>query len=373
MDAHNLSSRPPVRQSASTLGAVLVLLLAGAGCRERGVPPHDRLPLETIQAFFAAARAGDADQADAELRRLEDIPGGGAFAALARRDVLVRRYQTGIVVACGRGDVDAAQALLRQAHQQVGPIAELEPLDRLVSALATLQAYVRQEPFPSSAAAERALQPVLAREAELAGAPAFRAWLDAKKAEIDQMRRREVVQEMRQLVLAYDAALVAGRPEADGLLSRLQALPPATPAAAAALALLGATPEALAAYADQPDAWANPNQGLYLEIRFGRVWHELPADVRNRLALQTLPAEPCSLSGLLLRARLAALKGSRGQAAAWSERLLRSAPVGQPLIQEGLHALALPREQYQARAWLTPFPVLTDYLDRIEQLRQSRR
>lgn len=372
MKSCNLPSQLSARQRPRTWLAGACLLLGLAGCGRERVPAHDRLPLETIQGFFAAARAGDASGAERQLRRIEDVPGGPQFVPLARREVLIRKCQDGVARCCAAGQLDEATAILRQAHQDLGPLPELEPLAQLLSALGTVQAYLRQMPFANSSAAERALAPVIARQADLQGSPAFTAWLAEQQQEIAQMRRREVVQELRQLALAYDAAFVSGRADAPELLRRLLALPPSTPASAAALEVLAAPAATLSAWAEKPAAWADPATGLYLEIRFCQEWPALPAATRDRLALQPLPQEPFSLCGMLLRARLAARKGSLALAASWSERLLRRTAIARPLVEEGLTGLVLPRDQYQARAWRTPFPSLTDYLDRLEQLRQSQ-
>ena len=353
------------------IASLLLVLLATAGCGRSKAPAYNRLPFEITQAFFAAAEKGDVAQADKELKRLQDITPGQPFTVISRREMNLRKRQADVTRLCQQGRLDEARTALREAQQQLGPVPELQALEQTIAALQVVQAYNQQAPFTSSAAATKALAPVLGQKAILAGSTAFQSWLDAQERAVAGLRRRESSQELRQLLQAYDLALISAKGEPDAILRQIAELAPNNPTAESARQLMTLSADQLDPWMSKPEVWAEPLRGLCLELVFAREWPRLTLAARQRLALLELPPEPFSAAGMVLRARLAAVKGNIIPAAAWVERLVRQAPLAKPLVEEGLTTLLFPKDQFQARAWRAPFPSITDYLDRLEQLRQA--
>jgi len=350
---------------------VALLLLSAAGCGRDQTPAYNRLPFEITQAFFAATDKGDVVQAEKELKRLQDITPNQPFSVISRREMNLRKRQAEAIQFCQQGRLEEAQKVLREVQQQFGQVPELQEIEQTITALQAVQAYSRQAPFTSSAAGTKALALVLAQKTALAGSAAFQSWLQVQERAIAGLRRRESSQELRQLLQAYDLALVSAKGEPNAVLRQITDLAPGNPTAESARQLLVLPADQLDPWMAKPEAWAEPLGGLCLELVFAREWPRLTLAAQQRLASLELPPEPFSSSGMLLRARLAAVKGSIIPAAAWVERLARQTPVAKPLVEEGLTTLLFPKDQFQARAWRAPFPSITDYLDRLEQLRQA--
>ncbi len=351
---------------------VVILAVLAAGCRPPPVPAFEDVSGQIMADYFAAAAGSDATQAERQLKRLQDALPEAVFPTLARRKTRLRVVLVDLNKLLRDGRVEEAAVFITKAVRELGPVPDLKRADEAVQALRTVFLYRRQGPFLRSDAMEQALVPVLARQAVLERSPEFKQWLARQTHAVTDLRRKETESEAQKLFSAYDDALLTGRTDPDACLTRLAVLGANSAAVARTLELVRTPADRLEAWLDQAAAWADPVQAGSLEVAFCREWAKLTPAVRARLALQKFPAEPATLCGILLRARLALAAGNLPQATAWAERLVRQTPVSEALLTEGLCALVLPRDQFRARTWRAPFPTLTDFLNRLEQLRQTK-
>ncbi len=360
----------------SLISAVLVALLAAAaGCRPQQPPEPDRLAPQVTRDFFQSLGTGDTRGAEVACQRLQDLfPDQPFFATVRRENLLGVRLQT-VNRLLAAGKVAEADRILRATRDEAGSTPELARALDLATGLQAILQYREQGTFTSADDLERTLAPVLARRESLQKSPAFTAWLARQQEVLAGLHQRELHALFAQLVRDFDRHTLAGDEEAARLLRQITAIKTDDPLLEQARRHLAAKPAETAAFAANAEAVEAAlrvdESAPALEIALVRAWPRLDAALRDQLALRTLPPEPATVSGLLLRARLALVRGNRVQAAAWAGRLLREQPqLNSELTAEGLTALVLPQDGFQAEAWQKPFPTVPDLLRRLSQLRQ---
>lgn len=355
-----------------SLGVLAVLL---AGCGPKTAPDPDRLPAQLTRDFFTALEAGDLNAADQSRRKLHDIyPEQTFFAAIHEQGVLAVRFRL-VNNLLAAGHFTEAERLLRQTQEELGASPRLAEALDTVAGMQAVARYQSLAPFPSGAAQNDALGMVTMHKS-LQPSPAYQAWLARQKTLLADFRRKEAGVQYRTLLAAYDQGLLAGSGDAAKQLQQLTRLTLDDARLEEARRLLTLSRDQLEAMlADGPEkleaAWRDPDQAASLEIAFAGNWQRFSRDTRDRLALARLPAEPATAAGLLLRARLAVTRGNLPQAAVWSEQLLRRQAVSPELTGEGLETFFMPKAQFKAAPWRTPFPAVADVFARLEQLRRT--
>ena len=352
--------------------ALLTAFLGTSGCGEKdAVPAPDRVPAQATQALFRALAANRKADLERALGRLRDLNPQDPFPQQFRQqlDGLVE-----INRCLAQGRLSGAQQVLARLEREIGAVPALLPARDALAALAAVAAYHRGEPYRTSQTLEQALTALRIVEAPLKEAPAYADWIKLQELQLARLVRREKLAAFTTRLLAYDADMTAGSRDALKSLAVLRAVAAGmTNLPTAAKLVLAETP-GLAELEGclLPARWQDRDERPALELLFCREWPRLTPELRARLApLAIGPAIPTTVSGKILLIRACLATGQNRRAREWTEHVARRHAVSPELAGAALTAFALPPEQFRSKPWSTPFPTVTDYLERLEQLRRS--
>ncbi len=323
--------------------------------------------------LFDALASRDTARIDKVLSRIQDASPADLFPELLRRQIRLRDGLGEINRELAQGRLSAAQAVLARLRRQLGETPELLAVNETLNALAAVSNHRRHAPYRTSALARKSLDAVAAMETPVQNSPLYAAWKKTQEETIAQLVVQERLASFRKRLLAYGTLAAADDPAAGTELAALRTEASSLPELSAAVRLLlGEVPETAALEPFlAPAAWKDAAARPALEILFCREWPRLPEALRNRAALLPDLDKSATVCGELLEIRAAVQSGRTPQACRLAERLLRSHAVAPSLVAEWMGAMILPQEQLKGKAWTAPFPTLTDYLDRLEQLRRS--
>jgi len=349
------------------------LVLSGlCGCDRDEVLPRDRLRLQLVAETFEALAAGDGEEACRLLERVQDIAPDQDFYRAALAHEQERQRTARLNARLAMGDLEGAAAVLRSAdHGGAGTGALAARAQPVLDALTALTADLRVLPYASADAAAVALARQEQREA-LLSAPAYQAWLQRRRDRLDRLRERERRVALRELVCAYDLAVVSAAPEAGLILAQIAVLEPAHP-------LLYWIETGLAGdwdrvrQAAQPQSVLTPTRQAALEMAACGHWSLLPGNLRQTLFRLLRERPTASLAGALLRTLLAGAAGDAAAAANSVRELAALTTVAPSWVGILLELGVMERAQFQAGCWRSPCPAVTDFLDRVVQLREQFR
>ena len=350
-------------------------ILAATGCtKPETAPAPDPIPAQATQELFKALAASRTADVDKALRRVQDLNPQDTFPGQLRRQMHLRDGLAEINRLLAQGKLSAAQQILTKLEREIGATPELLGVRDTLGALNAIAACRRGEPYRTSVAAAAALAVVRTAEAPLKESPSYQAFMRQQEQALAKLARQEKLAEFQKQLLRYDAALVAGSPETGKILEALRTLgegvPDLSPAAALVLEKQPST-EALAAWLI-PSHWQEREMRPLLEVVFCREWARLSPEQRAKLApLAIGPETPTTVCGKILLVRACLATGQEKRAREWAEHVARHYAVSPELAGEALTALALPPEALKPKAWTAPFPTVTDYLERLEQLRRN--
>jgi hypothetical protein len=324
-----------------------------------------------VQAMFEQLAAGRSEDALRSVSRLQDLSPGQPLLALARMHEEKRLVLTRASASLAQGELRETQRLLAAQKARLGASPAFAVAEALVDSLQAVAAYEQQLPFADSFAAGTALARVVAAQPALAGSGTFHVWLQRQTTMVEALRQVERERCLRQLAQAYDLAVVSGAANRELVLAQLLALEPRHPVARFRELLGSAGPSELTGFL----AAQLPGQGaeaVTLEAALCCHWDSVPAATREA-ARDRLAAEAASLAGLLLRARIAAEGGARGTAVTLAERLCRQVPLRRDVLSDLVTQAVLAPGQFTARPWRATFPTMTDWLNRLTQVREQGR
>jgi hypothetical protein len=345
---------------------VLLVPLLCIGCGERKATEFDRLPVQLTEEFFAAVANRDAAAAERTMTRLQDRFPDQLFFSVTNRQLRIAACLRTTNELTRQGRLSDARSTVESALKQLGPVPELKEAQELFDTLGDVSLYLAQLPFKTSSKADAALQPVRQRQKPLNHLPAFQDWLRKQEALIERLRQQEIDRELQRLLALYDTRIFRQAPDAAALLSQLSGVAPGNAEATELSRLLQERPDALGNWLQHPDLWTSPCLKSAMEIVLYRDWNRIPVAILDQLSIRRLPADPATQCGVVVRIRAANREANYGRVLAWSERLSRQTTVTTPLAEEGIRAFAgVGEDAGRSPAWTTPFPTLTDYLERL--------
>lgn len=350
--------------------AILAAVLLGVGCAPERAPDFEaaesRRLAEVLESLAhedpaVPMQALEALRAVSPESRLPDL----GLAHERDRELVVRLNRH-----LRAGELDEATELLR--HQQRHGDMDTSLLDwgELPAALRALELYLAQKPYPNNAAARQALAQLDKHRALLGQSTVFQDFLAIETEDLGAMARMEREQIARWLLMDLDRLVLVGDPRAASVLAQIVATVGEDHPLPATLHAVARSDWTAVRELGEPDE-AGHYQTEYLEIAFAMYWDQLSPSARQALGRALLRLPPCTLSGLLLHARYAALYGRMETAIAHVRELNASVQISPHLAGDMLH-MVLPPAAFATPAWQTAVPGVNDFLDRIDQLRQSQ-
>lgn len=350
--------------------AILAVGLIGAGCGRDEAPDYDGMESRLLAEVLDGLRHGDPGHSLTALQKLADVEPESRLPDLA----VAHERDRELVVRLNRhleaGELEEAGEILRYQRRFGDMGTSLMAWTGLPDALRALEIYIKGKPYPTSLAARQALArldehlPLLGRSA------AFGEFLKAERMETSHLMGTERARVTRSLVWDVDQLVLVGDRRADDILAEIVAMVgeghplPATIQAVA-----------LGDWRRVKELSETNGTGLYqseyLEIAFAMFWDELSPEVRKALGKGLVRLPPCTLSGLLLHARYAAYYGRMDDAVAYIRELSSSVQMTPHIVGRILQSMVLPRAAFTAPCWQTPCPSVSDFLDRIDQVRGS--
>jgi len=369
---HNLLP-PTMPRSPKTsffgAGACVVLALA-AGCDRAEAPVYNHLRTEMLQETLSALEQGDSDLALVGLERLGAMLGDpSATRSLAEQER--NRIALGRVnVALAGGDLAAAQAALDEWTRKHGTSDELERLNPVMAALSVLETYLKRQPYKDADRALTAFASVRKQQRVLGGVPDFVAWASAEAARLQERKRVETERKIEELLVGCDLAVARGDPRAEMMFEEIVALAPEHVVSKAVRQFEAGDWEGR----DPPGEALRARKPGVHEMLTCWHWGRLRSEDRRRVAKQLAGQPAHTLAGWRLQFLIALETGDRPQALQTARRFADSgeAPPSET-TERGLEALVLPRKQFLARPWRTPFPAISDVLSRVTQLKEQMR
>lgn len=347
------------------LGFALLLL---AGCSREEAGEYDGLAAQVLSEYFAAAAAGQHEQALQQLKRLEDLAPGEPFVLAARRHELLRDALLRVNQALAAGKLDEARAVLAGTAAVLGTAPELRQAEAALACLTAVETYGAQQPFRDLATASRALATVQSHRGALQDVPPFQDWIKTQEGKVAEMRRAEMTRQATQFVQDMDLLVLNDAGDAEAVLRRLDEMPTDTPGLSVLMAVFRNRAPGWTGAALRAENWREPVPRLGLEVGLFLHRTRWTAELR-RLALEQLKLQaPRSLSGLAAGIRLAAAAGEYRLAGEWAARLTSETELSVSLMVEGLRHTTPGPIQFQAKAWRTPFPAFPDLLARFQGL-----
>jgi hypothetical protein len=243
----------------------------------------------------------------------------------------------------------------------------LTAAERQLAALTAVQKYVEHSSYADAAAAAAAVQQLVTQTTVLAAIPVFSDWLKEEQAMVSALQARERLRTLHQLLPACDLAVVAEAPAQETILAQIRELVPDHPVIAPVEATLGRQWTDLVQIARR--AAADPALLGGLELAVCRGWFDLPQEVKAALTgvLETSP--PVLLSGVAVRALLAAEAGAITAAAPLAREVVAVTAVGPAKVARFVDRSVLPAPMFNATCWRSVVPSVPDVLDRVSQLR----
>jgi hypothetical protein len=278
-----------------------------------------------------------------------------------------RQLTLDVNTAIGGGEFEKALGLLRASLHSPESTPDLAAAEHGIEALIALRDYTAT-PAPKTAdQAEEALSAIAARPS-LSDSPRFRSWLAVQQQRLERMRENERRQLLSALLEAYDRAVVTGRSRADTVLAQLRRLAPDHPVVQLATGALA--PDG-SAFRDVAKSRARGKFSAALEMVACRYWFDLNDETRTWLAATMTDVAPSTLAGLLLHAFLALEQNRPALVVKQAGELTEVAPVDSVWTRLMLENAVMDREQFHAGCWRAPCPAVTDFLNRITQLREQ--
>ena len=320
------------------------------------------------QRVFLELATGDTRRSLKLLQRLDDMAPDQPFFRLAMLHEEERETLGQLNALLARGRFRDVEERVRTQQMRGGAPAVLSDIEAVATACQTFSAYRAHGPYGDSDSARNAMAAFRESDAVLTQSPTYRAWVTEQEAVIRTLVERETAVVLRQLLAAYDLAVVSCSPEVDGILCQIAALAPDHALLRTVEASLRSDWSRLLSTA----ARNGPDAGWSLQLTACQSWAALGP--RERSAIRQL-SERCavsSLSGLLLGI-LAAVDSDDFEAAASGIReLVPMVDIGSDWIALLMEDSVLPRSQLKAGCWRTPFPAVTDILNRVIQLRERQ-
>jgi hypothetical protein len=341
---------------------VLPLLLCFGGCRQAAAPDYERLRSQMILELFE--HMADANAADSLplLKRLEEISPALPFfpQAHSRQQRLLCVQQLNRLLHDGKLE-EARQTLSEQARDGLdAPL--VSTWQQGLDSLTALDAYCLQLPYPNSGMATSALQTLTPHLDTLNRHPDFSAWLEQQKRQISELRQREHRQTMRKLIQDCDRIAISNSAKADEILKKIAGADPVL--------------AKIVSGAGQPDFSSSEEDSLAdaaLKLQEIVRWRAL-SNGQGNIAIPADPqTPPRSLAGQAVQAYALASQGRTAEAVDVLAKISRQARVEPSQLSPFLTRFILPREQFLARPWRSPFPGVTDYLNRLGQIGEQRK
>jgi hypothetical protein len=343
-----------------------------AGCGRRTVPDYDGKESRLLTGALQELRDGDPKRSLTALQKLSAVDPESRLPDLA----LAHERDRELVVRLNRhlqaGELEKAGEILRYQRRYGDMGTSLMSWSELPDALRAMERYVEAKPYVTSAKMREALARLDDYRNLLDHSPTFLAFHGAEESELKRLVARERKRITWSLLCDLDALVLVGDPRAEQILAEIVATVGTDhplPATVRAVALgdwrkVRELSEASA---------AGLYQSEYLEIAFAMFWDELPGNVRRALGRGLVRLPPCTLSGLLLHSRYAAYYGRMDDAVIYLRELSSSVQMTPRLVGQVLERLVLPRASFRAPCWQRPVPGVTDFLGRLDQLRDHVR
>jgi hypothetical protein len=343
-----------------------------AGCGRQTVPDYDGKEGRVLTDALQELRDGDPKRSLTALQKLAEVNPDSRLPDLA----LAHERDRELVVRLNRhlqaGELEKAGEILRYQRRYGDMGTSLMSWSELPDALRAMERYITEKPYATSAKMRQALARVDEYRELLDHSPAFLAFRAAEDTELGQFVVRERERITWSLLCDLDALVLVGDPRAEQVLAEIVATvgkDHPLPATVAAVALGDWRKVRELSEADPAGLY----QSEYLEIAFAMSWDELSNDVRRALGRGLVRLPPCTLSGLLLHSRYAAYYGRMDDAVIYLRELSSSVQMTPQLVGQVLDSLVLPQSSFRAPCWQRPVPGVTDFLGRMDQLRDRVR
>ncbi len=327
------------------------------GCRQPEAPDYDRFRSQLVQELFEQMATGNSQAAVRQLERLQELSPTQEFYTLALPRERERLAVQKINILIREGKLEAAWSQAASLPPTMAGSAPIQACRETVAALRALEAYCQQLPFADFATASQASKALARHSRTLIQSESFRQWHDRQQSLMADLQRREARQALGQLIQDCDLLAVAEPDLLPTLLASLAAADPDDRVQPMLLQIIGQTP-APDLHDREPDD--------FLSVLLQDSVANLAAGAEKNAS-----GPPSSLSGQLNRVWALASDRRLAEAVGQLEALMGRVPVAEAHLARLANGFVLRREQFLARPWQSPCPSITDYLNRVAQIREQ--
>jgi len=352
-------------------GFVFVFVIFGSGCEKKQAKPYKRESLTLIQNAVEQLNKSKNEDAINSLQKLYDLNEDVEFYAVALKRETNRKEIIAFNKCITEGNFASAKKIIDDGINAEGTSFALYPYRELPKALQLLHSIHAKEPYKKSNDLKIALANLKPyKKLLLESSPNFSKWYNRQEKQLLSLVALEKQQKLDGLVAIYNERAVSSPNECEAVFAQISAIDNN-------YILIR-----LCQAANDKD-WPLLRKllkGTAQAKSFGAavtavapvIWQMLPSNLQKKYPLPhgqvaTTPA------GLLLQAYLAFDKNNIDLAKKNLLSLQKKIVIADTYKEYLLEKELLPRNQFVAECWQTPFPSIVDLLNRITHVESKRR
>lgn len=347
------------------LGSCLV-----SGCRRETVPDFDSLETQLfVEAMDTLAQAGPEKALNA-FRRFDDVKPGEEFVKSAidslETELIVRKVNRQLA----EGRLADLQCEVRRTLRQNANFSAWSAIAQVTAALDSLAGYLHGGPYATADLQERALLQLGPQLPILTQSSTFRDFIQEQRRKLADLRSLEALSALGRQLSGLDEAVVTGASDMAASLTALGASDAGKFVVPLEKALKASDGHALDAALDL--APGSNEATMALEILGWLHRTEVDPAMGAHLRKYLDQGAPVSRCGHLLKAWACLSEDRIGTAVPLLREAWRGLQPDPATVAEFIEKSVLPPDQFYAWCWASPCPGLSEYLVRLEQLRQQR-
>ena len=380
-DREEISGRPRSARPALALTIKFMLitvgLLNGCGRSDPPAPPYNQMRSQIVEELFEALNEENLVQALNHLERLAGLTDTATSVETLRTHARNHRLMQQVNRLLAEGLLNDAREIAEEHVRNYGADIFNQKIIDSIGELRLIRQYLVNRSGADSSTLQTRLQELTERMDNIGQYIAVQEWLDQQRRHIAELRQQEIDARVRQIVSLVEVKIVDDqRDDIAGLMEELSELRPNHPLPAMRRRLRQEEPVGFPQPFLANLEMAPEQERQLIKLAMLVDWPAAAAREHNfadAVYEYIKETPPATTIDYILRIRLAA---RLDQPAAMLEYVRALINDGGSLDRATLDYVVrhkfLPPEQAMSRPWLTPFPTVTDLLNRLMQINEYR-
>lgn len=328
---------------------LFVVPLLFCGCGDREADTYPELEYQVAEEGLHALSESDPAVALPKAERMAAAFPDNDFPAMAVSHEKTRHYLSEINHSLSQGDVESARRTLAEKLSGLGEHEFVEVNTPVLEGLQILKTYLAAKPYKDAESMGRAMDTLKPCRKYLAAGESFRIWYTSELQALEERRRIEYLETASLMAQELNYASASGYGDSEMMLAQVY--------------LLLEKGRAM-------DGDTESDQQVFKKTVGPVVLFE--QNLLNSISSSDVSSQVGCMDSILV-AVTCAENGRRNEALDILE-LLNEVGVKAPspeLTEKVSFSLGFDKELFNAGSWRKPFPSITDYLNRISQIKQA--